>query len=55
MQYEPGTEKVAMMSGPNNPISRPLTVTENPQLQRSRKILLVMLGICLVSFYYFFD
>ena len=51
MQYQPGVEKVAMMGGPST--IRPLTLAEEPQVQRARKILLIMLGICLVRFYFF--
>jgi hypothetical protein len=53
MQYQPGAEKVAMMGGPYVLTSRPLTLAEDPQVQRARKVLLIMFGICLVSFYYF--
>ena len=51
MQYEQGAEKVAMASGAYNPATRLLTLYEDPHIQRPRKILLIMLGICLVGFY----
>ncbi|CAF1405366.1 unnamed protein product [Rotaria sordida] len=47
MQYEPGTDKVAMMDTPYVPTTRPLALAEDPQVQRPRKVLLIMLGICL--------
>jgi hypothetical protein len=55
MRYEPGTEKVAMMGGQYTTTIQPVMLTEDPQLKRSRKVLMIMLSICLVSFYYFFD
>ncbi|CAF1096477.1 unnamed protein product [Adineta steineri] len=44
MQHELETENMVMM---NNPDMRPLTQVTNPQLERYRTILLIMLGICL--------
>jgi hypothetical protein len=53
MQYQPETEKVAMMSSSYTPVSKPLSRTEDPQIQRNRKILMVIVGVCLVSFVFF--
>ncbi|CAF4931610.1 unnamed protein product, partial [Rotaria sp. Silwood1] len=36
-----------MLDTPYAPTVRPLTLAEDPQVQRPRKILLTMLGICL--------
>jgi len=49
MQYKPETEKVAMMGNAYIPVLRPLLLTEDPQVQRTRQILMIILGVCLVS------
>ncbi|UJR07532.1 hypothetical protein I4U23_011820 [Adineta vaga] len=47
MQYKPETEKVAMMD-PSDPVTiRPLSLKYNVEIQRTRKILLIILGVCL--------
>jgi hypothetical protein len=50
MQYKPENEKVAMVAGPYTPVIRPLSLTEDREVQRTRKILMIILGVCLVSF-----
>ena len=50
MHYQPEVEKVAMMNVPNMVAPIPLLLTENPEVQRTRKILLIILGVCLVSY-----
>jgi hypothetical protein len=49
MQYEPGTEKIAMMGGTYMPPTTPMTLADVPQIKRTRKILLIILGVCVVS------
>ncbi|CAF3671991.1 unnamed protein product [Adineta steineri] len=53
MQHELGTENVVMMNNSDVPTTKPLELVKDPQLQRSRKILLIMIGIyfgiCLVG------
>jgi hypothetical protein len=51
MQHETGAEKVAMMGGTNIPVIGPLA--SDPQVIRARKILLIVLGVCFVSYYCF--
>ncbi len=50
MQYKPETEKVAMMASPYIPVVRPLPLTEDREVQRTRKILMIIVGVFLVSF-----
>jgi len=50
MQYKPEAEKVAMMGGPYTPGVQPVSLAEDPQVQRTRKVLMIILGVCLVSF-----
>ncbi|CAF1509654.1 unnamed protein product, partial [Adineta steineri] len=47
MQHELGTENVVMMNNSDVSTTRPLELVKDPQLQRSRKILLIILSICL--------
>jgi hypothetical protein len=51
MQYKPETEKVAMVAGPYQPVVRPLSLAEDREVQRTRKIFMIILGVCLVSFF----
>jgi hypothetical protein len=50
MQYKPENEKMVMMDGPYIAAPRPLLLTEDHQVQRTRKVLLIILGVLLVSF-----
>ena len=55
MQYQAETEKVAMMDARDMATlhvvtPRPLLLTEDRDIQRTRKILLIILGVCFVSF-----
>ncbi|CAF4837987.1 unnamed protein product [Rotaria sp. Silwood1] len=53
MKYEPGSEKVAMMSGTYPQTTKILTLAEDPNVQRPRKILLIIFGVflalCLIN------
>lgn len=48
MQYDPGSEKVAVTSIGYLPITQQLHVTEDPQIRRTRKRFLIILGVLLV-------
>jgi hypothetical protein len=50
MQYKPENEKMVMMNGPYTDAPRPLLLTEDHQVQRTRKVLIIILGVLLVSF-----
>ncbi len=50
MQYQPETEKVFMMNNPCTPAFRPVPLTEDHEVQRTRKILMIILTVLLVSF-----
>jgi len=54
MQYKPETEKVAMTGTAYIPVPQPLSLAEDHQVQRTRKILMIILGVLLVSFCTFF-
>ncbi|CAF4750166.1 unnamed protein product [Rotaria sp. Silwood1] len=45
MQFEERTEKVLITDGPDLPALQSLSLTEDPQIQRTRKILLIILGV----------
>ncbi|CAF1266111.1 unnamed protein product [Rotaria sordida] len=47
MQYKQEGEKVGMINTSWIPVSKPLSSTEDPEVQRTRKILLIILGVCL--------
>ncbi|CAF0892066.1 unnamed protein product [Adineta ricciae] len=47
MQYKQDVEKVAMMNSPTLLSPRPLGLKDNEEVQRTRKILLIILGVCL--------
>ncbi|CAF3127617.1 unnamed protein product [Rotaria socialis] len=47
MQYEQGSEKVVPMASPYKSVSQPLSLAEDFEIRRTRKILLIMLGVCL--------
>jgi hypothetical protein len=49
MQYKQETEKVAMMNSSYMTVTKPLSLTEDREVQRTRKILIIILGVCLVS------
>jgi hypothetical protein len=55
MQYEQTNEKVTMIDGLPVVITRPLSATEDPQIQRIRKYLLIIVGVFLVSFSCYFN
>ncbi|CAF4079334.1 unnamed protein product, partial [Rotaria sp. Silwood1] len=46
MQHTQGTEKVGMIILPSILGSKPSSVTEDSQIRRTRKILLIILGVC---------
>jgi len=50
MQYKPENKNMVMMNGPYNDAPRPLFSTEIHQVQRTRKVLIIILGVLLVSF-----
>ncbi|CAF3229750.1 unnamed protein product [Rotaria socialis] len=53
MQYEQTNEKVTVMDGLPVAVTGPLSLTEDPQIQRFRKYLLILLGVflapCLIT------
>ena len=53
MQYNPESEKVAMMGSSYTPVPKPLSRAEDPQIQRTRKMFMIIVGVCLVSFVFF--
>ncbi|CAF1181142.1 unnamed protein product [Rotaria sordida] len=46
MQYKQGSETVDMINTPYILVSRPLSSNEDPEVQRTRKIFLIILGVC---------
>jgi hypothetical protein len=53
MQYKPDTERIVMINNPNMPAQRPLSLDEDRNVQHTRKILLIILGVLVVSFVLF--
>jgi hypothetical protein len=51
MQYKSETEKVATMATPYMPVPQATSPNDDPQIQRTRKILIIILGVCLVSIF----
>ncbi len=51
MHDEPEYENVAMMDDAGIPVDKSLSLVDHPEVKRTRKILLIILIICLVSFY----
>ncbi len=51
MHDEPEYENLATMDGIFTPVIKPLSPVDDPEIKRTRKILLIILSICLVSFY----
>ncbi len=49
MQYKSETEKVAPITASYIPVSQGISPANDPQIQRTRKILIIFLGVCLVS------
>jgi hypothetical protein len=49
MQYEPDTERVTMMTTPHTLVPQVISQANDPQIQHTRKILLIILGVYLVS------
>jgi hypothetical protein len=47
MQYNQDTDKVAMMNSSYITVPKPLLLTEDREVQRTRKILIIILGVCL--------
>jgi hypothetical protein len=54
MQYKPEAEKVAMMGAPYTLGVQSVPLADDPQVQRTRKIFMIIVGVCLVSFRLFF-
>jgi len=54
MQYQPGSEKIAMTNTAYTPVTQPLSLAHDPQIQRTRKIFIIILGVGLVSISSFF-
>jgi hypothetical protein len=55
MQYKSETEKVAPMVTSYIPVSQGMAPANDPQIQRTRKILIIILGVCLVSAFFLPD
>jgi hypothetical protein len=53
MQYKSESEKVAPTSALYIPVSQAIPSAKDPQIQRTRKILVILLGVCLVSVLFF--
>ncbi len=51
MNHEPVYDNMPMMNSGSTPISKSLSPADDPEVKRARKILLITLIICLVSFY----
>ncbi len=51
MQYKPESEKVPVMGVSYTPVTNRLSPAEDPQIRHTRKILLIILGVCLVSIF----
>ena len=49
MICEPGNEKAATTGGGYMPVPRLSNMADEPQIKRTRKILVIILGVCLVS------
>jgi hypothetical protein len=51
MQYKSETEKVAAMATAYTPVpqTQVISPTDDLQIQRTREILIIILGVCLVS------
>ena len=49
MQYKAENEKVLMMSPLYTPRVNRMSFKDDPQIQRTRKTLIIILGVCLVS------
>ncbi|CAM2726260.1 unnamed protein product [Rotaria socialis] len=47
MQYAQGSEKVVLTTSPYMPVSQPLSLNEDPEIRRTRKVLLIIVGVCL--------
>ncbi|CAF0803910.1 unnamed protein product [Rotaria sordida] len=47
MQYEQGSEKVNIVGAHNTLVAKPLPMNQDPEVQRTRRILLIVLGVCL--------
>ncbi|CAF0872362.1 unnamed protein product [Rotaria sordida] len=47
MQYEQGSEKVNIVGAHNTLIAKPLPMNQDPEVQRTRRIFLIVLGVCL--------
>ncbi|CAF0805396.1 unnamed protein product [Adineta steineri] len=50
MQHKRGPENMVIMNDHYTLTTKPLAQVNDPQVQRSRRVLLIMLGICLNSF-----
>ncbi len=50
MQYKSEVEKVAPMTTSYIPVSQGISSADDPQIQRTRKILIIFLSVFLVSF-----
>ena len=48
MISEPGNEKAAMARGISIPMTRPMMMADEPQIKQTRKILMIILGVCVV-------
>lgn len=53
MQYKPETEKMTMIDNPSDTVVvRPLFLTEDPQIKRTRDICMTIIGVFLVSLFF---
>ncbi len=49
MQYKQEIEKVTMMDSSYMAVPKSLSLAEDREVQRTRKILIIILGVCVVS------
>ncbi|CAF4086602.1 unnamed protein product, partial [Rotaria magnacalcarata] len=47
MQHAQGNKKIVLTTGPYIPASQPFPLNEDPEIQPARKILLIIVGVCL--------
>ncbi|CAM4965179.1 unnamed protein product [Rotaria socialis] len=48
MKYEQGNENAVMVASSTLPVSKPFSLTEDPEIKRARKILGIILGVLIV-------
>jgi uncharacterized YccA/Bax inhibitor family protein len=55
MKQEQGTEKMDVVNDNSIAVNKPLTSDDVRQIRRTRLILLILIGICFVSFQFFLN